>query len=791
MANNQPEIVLDGDISPLRQKLREAGRDLRQFGAEGQNAVEGIGGPLKALQDKFIAVGAILAGGAVFKAAVQEAANFTEESLKLGNALGISATEASTFIAALADIDVSQTEFVSAAKGMLKELKNNEDGLQAMGLKTRDAAGNLRPLNDLVVDAIDILNGYKAGTDRAIAGAALFGKSFDINGNLIKLNSETLRENQALQRELGALVGQENVEAFQAYDSAMDQSTLTMKAAQVTVGNALLPVLTKLAEWFVSIGPAAIVVIKGAIGGLIAAFWALKNGVSVVWETINAMVVTVAEPLRALAAALFKIATGDFRGAWAEFGKAGQTMAGTWKNALREMETSSRETRDKIVNLFATGTLAADPSGAGKGAGDLVKDGDKPGKTKKAKTSNPAMTDAEWEIEALAWEARTAAALAEQRAAAEEAAYNRASKAADEWQADTERANEAVADSARKSADQRLQIELLRAEGVRNADLARLDDLALLAQIELEAGQTTQAEYLARLEQFNLARLAAEQLYLDRKREISLLDPEQNPVELERIEQEKAELRRRYATQGLEIQRQQAIESRSIWASLGDSISGLWDKGMQALLNGTLTWNNAMRAIGAEMVRWFAVDVVGSQIKAWLAGHAKMLLAKLGFTAQEKAIQVAGSATTVGVKTAETTAVAGMNAVQAGTGAAASQASIPFAGPILALAAMAAVFAAVSALGKRKSAMGGYDIPRGLNPMVQTHEEEMILPQQYANVIRGLAKTGTSSGESAPAAQPITLHINAVDGQSVRRLFLDHGPALADALKAQVRGFRQ
>ncbi|MDP3139344.1 MAG: hypothetical protein Q8N17_23785, partial [Burkholderiaceae bacterium] len=148
---NKAELVVDGDVSPLRQKLREAGRDLKQFGDEGKSSVERIGGPLAALQSKFIAVGAVLAGGAVFRQAVSEAAAFTEESIKLGNALGISATEASTFVAALADIDVSQQEFTTSAKGLLKEVKNNEDGLQAMGLQTRDAAGNLRPLNELMV----------------------------------------------------------------------------------------------------------------------------------------------------------------------------------------------------------------------------------------------------------------------------------------------------------------------------------------------------------------------------------------------------------------------------------------------------------------------------------------------------------------------------------------------------------------------------------------------------------------------------------------------------------------
>lgn len=203
----------------------------------------------------------------------------------------------------------------------------------------------------------------------------------------------------------------------------------------------------------------------------------------------------------------------------------------------------------------------------------------------------------------------------------------------------------------------------------------------------------------------------------------------------------------------MEIQRQAAIESQSIWANLGDTMSGLWDKGIQAMLNGTLTWRNALQAIGAEVVAWFAKSVVGDQVKAWLAGKAQMILAELGFSTQKKAIDAAATATTIASKTTETTAIAANNAVQAGTGAAASQASIPIVGPVLALAAMAAIFAAVSALGKRKSAAGGYDIPRGLNPVVQTHEEEMILPKKYANVIRDMAAGGAGqSGGGDPVA---------------------------------------
>lgn len=742
------KLILDGDVSPLRQKLREATRDLKQFGAEGSNAVEKIGGPLKALQEKFIAIGAVLAGGAVFKEAVAQTAIWTQESVDLAAALGMSAVAASDLKAALGAEGVEVGQFVAAGQKLANTLRTNEQSLNEVGLATRDAAGNLRPLNELTVAAIELVGQYTAGTDRAVAASILFGKGFEINGDLAKVNSALIAEYTEKQRALGMVMTEENVAAFEAYEQAGKDTDLTLRGIGQTIGNALMPVLTKLGEWFVSIGPAAITIIKGAIGGLIAALWALKNGVVVVWETLNAMVVTVAEPLRALAAALAKVATGDFKGAWAEFGKAGQTMAVAWKGALGEMEKSSRETRDKIWNLFATGTPSAGASQDGKSAGGLLKDGSSGKKSAGGKQAS----ETEWAMEEAAHLTRTLHQLAEQRAAAEEAAYDRAVKAAEEWVANTELANQGAMENARRNAAERAQIDLLRYEGAKNAELARIEALQTLAQIELDTHQINQAEYLTRLEQFNLARLAAEHVYLDQKRAIALQDPEQNPVELERIEQEKVALRQRYAQQGLELQRQQAIESQSIWQNLGDRMSGLWDQGMQALLNGTLTWRTGLRAIGAEVVRWFALEVVGNQIKAWLLGHARMLAIKLGFTAQEKAVQVAGSATTIAVKSGETTTVAAMNAVQAGTGAAASQASIPYIGPILALAAMAAIFAAVSSMGKRKSAMGGYDIPRGLNPMVQTHEEEMILPKQYANVIRGLAAGGGESGGGAPVA---------------------------------------
>jgi hypothetical protein len=107
-------------------------------------------------------------------------------------------------------------------------------------------------------------------------------------------------------------------------------------------------------------------------------------------------------------------------------------------------------------------------------------------------------------------------------------------------------------------------------------------------------------------------------------------------------------------------------------------------------------------------------------------------------------------------------------------------ASIPYVGPILAIAAMAAMLASVGALsGGIKSARGGFDIPAGLNPMTQLHEQEMVLPKEQAEAVRNMASGGGSSG--------ININIQAMDGQSVRRVLLDNDRAIGDAVRQHIR----
>ena len=55
------------------------------------------------------------------------------------------------------------------------------------------------------------------------------------------------------------------------------------------------------------------------------------------------------------------------------------------------------------------------------------------------------------------------------------------------------------------------------------------------------------------------------------------------------------------------------------FGGLTSRMSGLWDKGIQSMLNGTLTWKNAMNAIFSELSAEFIQNMVTAPLKKYMA----------------------------------------------------------------------------------------------------------------------------------------------------------------------------
>ena len=126
------------------------------------------------------------------------------------------------------------------------------------------------------------------------------------------------------------------------------------------------------------------------------------------------------------------------------------------------------------------------------------------------------------------------------------------------------------------------------------------------------------------------------------------------------------------------------------------------------------------------------------------------------------------------------------NSAVAATGAAKSAAQIPFIGWLLAIGAAAAVFGAMSSY----SAEGGFDVPGSLAPMTKLHPKEMVLPAQYADVIRGLAGGPGGSGGAGGDVHQHTWNVNAIDARSFDQfLRTGGGRAIAAEMSRQYSMF--
>lgn len=329
-------------------------------------AFDSLAGVAGRFNTVILGVTAVLAGGAIFKESVAATMEFTGEANKLARVMGITQTEASNLAIALGDVYSSTDDMAGAAAMLSRQIRTNEDAVKKMGLETRNADGSLRNMKDLMLDAIKTVNEYKQGTDRAMAAQVLFGRGASDLAGMLNLTKERLEEAAAKQKALGLIVGVESVAAAKAYKAAMNDAGDVLLALKKVIGDALIPILTKFAQWFSNIGPAAVSILKVAIGSIVTAFWTLHGIVNTLWQLIDSMVYSVAEPLMSLGKGLMKMVNRDFKGAVDEIAGMPGRIVDKWGAAGNDIAETAKKDAERIKQAFSDDTPIT-ANGKGKG----------------------------------------------------------------------------------------------------------------------------------------------------------------------------------------------------------------------------------------------------------------------------------------------------------------------------------------------------------------------------------------------------------------------------------------
>lgn len=329
------------------------------------------------------------------------------------------------------------------------------------------------------------------------------------------------------------------------------------------------------------------------------------------------------------------------------------------------------------------------------------------------------------------------------------------------------------------------QVDSLRRQRDRDQQLEDVGMLERGAQLERDLGVITQQQLLAVRGQAIEVRRQIEESAKLGEVEAMKNNPNADPVALERLESELAAIRAKYRTAKAENQGAQTVEQgKPLDAILGTSQQAL-EQGLQAMAERMkVTWGG-VRDVIVQVGRSVLSELVIKPAAAWVAQQARMVVLTALFGRQRVASEAATAVQVGGINTALSLRNIAASAAEAAANAYKSIAAIPVVGPVMAPIAAGLALAAVTALGRKVfSAEGGFDIPRGLNPMVQLHQEEMVLPSAPANALRSIAER-MGQGQTPGAASTLDVQVH-VSGQ-VGDFYMITKHQLVKALKSARR----
>lgn len=313
----------------------------------------------------------------------------------------------------------------------------------------------------------------------------------------------------------------------------------------------------------------------------------------------------------------------------------------------------------------------------------------------------------------------------------------------------------------REALTQRQAMELSAMAVERDRVLASIDMAEADAQARASLQQISFGQLLQLQEQFEIQRAEIRARYAQLER--ANVDPDRDPVAYQQRTAQIQQLEIDHQVRLAEIRRQAALAQQndpmnSVWSSASDSFGQAID---EMIFKGQ-TLRQSLQNIFRSIFNTFMQEMVTKPLMAAAARAIKESSLYQAMFGIQTTQQAAASSQIVATKASEATAVVGANAAEGASGAAASQAAIPFVGPVLAIAAFAAIMALIlGAKSQIKSAAGGYDIPAGVNPMTQLHEQEMVLPKAEANAVREMARA-----KRAPGGENMTVVNNFIlDGE--------------------------
>lgn len=773
-----------------------------------------------------------------------------EEMEKFAFRMGTTTEEATGLREALEEVGVTTDAYEGVLMRLSRQVKTNEDGLNKMGVVTRDGNGQLLNQNTLLQNALKTMLEYKAGTDRNQASLMLFGRTAaDVSG-LIRLTTQGIEEATVGARALGLEITQNDVQAFHAFQRAQANVTDAFEAMKLVMSRDILPLLTETMNFITSKGEDGLT----AFGQLwrwvaneaeMAAFSFIQ-----VKEKVVASIEGIRSEMANLAKAKDQFADSHWIDAWKTLS---DPNAANMESSMRAAEAridSARIAMEASISLrnagaYGAGTVESDSGSSipgGAGSRDFTSPG-RSGRGGGAGRTEDVFSTYKAELEKM----RDAAGLFRTLELSEEIKFwEQKAELAKGMPKVVDKVNHELATTRRKQAAEELsealkaldaqkEIYTGNAEAIVQIEKAKQALIAATVgegstkyiDAERQVTRATRAEAQERLRiasdeidqkrTLRMVELDDEVAQLAFSRSIGAVNGEQEINERRRIEAEKYRVKQEALRAQLELDGQtmeqqrklhtdlellelehvnrvkeldrQAVQERISMASMFlGPIQSAFSTSIDAIIRGTTTLGQAFKNMAANILLSF-INLGIQMLFRWIAVQIGMTSVQTSAEAARATVEEASIALGVAANAAGNIAkIVSLAAVAAAGAFAMTMATVPWPYSMAAAAAAAGyAYSGTMAFAPLAAAEGGWwDIP-GTQAAI-LHNREMVLPADIAEGLRGLVGSGGNQ-QVAPLGGNTTINISAVDAQSVRKLFMREGASLMSSFKAQVRNF--
>lgn len=225
-------------------------------GIEVPSALDGLIGKLEGVSASGAALVGLLGGvGAALVDATMSVKDAAGEIDELSHKTGLSVETIQEFNYASEYLEISADQIGSSIAKMVKNMDSAREGTGAaaeafkeLGIRVVDNHGHLKDSEETFYRVIDALGEIKNESDRDALAMTIFGKSAMELSTVIDEGSEGIKNYAQQAREMGYVIGEDQVNKFLELDDAMVNLQKTGEALQNKFAEALLPMLTALFE---------------------------------------------------------------------------------------------------------------------------------------------------------------------------------------------------------------------------------------------------------------------------------------------------------------------------------------------------------------------------------------------------------------------------------------------------------------------------------------------------------------------------------------------------------------